>query len=328
MRSRHTKPDLNYWPAVADVFLAAFLLAIFLWFAHNLLSTVKLDEQAGNMGQLRDDNAALRKEIDQLKEQVRIMAQQNESLVAENARLSTENADLKAQLAKALNNKPPPNMAEAQTKITQLQQTLKDLQDRFDLLTKERDTLRFENDELKKKLAAARNDKPPVIDLTDRANFKFDTGKAVITQGFLDAFNRSPDLQRIPEIVMRYDVNLIEIIGHTDGVPASSKESNLDYKLGHVLAESDEAVRTAEIAQLRYGSNADLGLMRAVSVRNLIQAKLGEWRLPNLEIRCYSAAQGVLPTGESKLVGDYTNKDKPDDTRRRIEIRFTRKGDP
>jgi outer membrane protein OmpA-like peptidoglycan-associated protein len=178
---------------------------------------------------------------------------------------------------------------------------------------------------LSSKLLQALNDKPPVIDLTDRANFKFASGKAALTEDFKMAFNNSKDIQSIPEIVKMYQVDLIEIIGHTDAVPAPKGDSNLDSNLGRVLATSEDQLREKEISRLRYGSNADLGLMRAISVSSLLQSKLKIWGLTGIDIRCYSAAQGVIPSGPSSNSVDYYNKDAADDLRRRIEIKFTRK---
>ena len=67
------------------------------------------------------------------------------------------------------------------------------------------------------------------------------------------------------------------------------------------------------VSRLSAGSNADLGLMRALAV---VQ-KLESSGLKNVEFRAYSAAQLYLPSGNLATVNR-----KPDETRRRIEIRF------
>jgi hypothetical protein len=64
--------------------------------------------------------------------------------------------------------------------------------------------------------------------------------------------------------------------------------------------------------------------MRALAVVRLlrdIQTQNG--RLKGLKFRAYSAAQLILPNGDFAPVNRT-----PDATRRRIEIRFTRLGEP
>ncbi|MFM8294051.1 MAG: hypothetical protein ACKN9E_05830 [Microcystaceae cyanobacterium] len=78
------------------------------------------------------------------------------------------------------------------------------------------------------------------------------------------------------------------------------------------------AIGEQDIGSLSPGSNADLGLMRALSV---IQALQKNPKLKNLKFRAYSSAQLTLPNGEFAPV----NRES-DPTRRRIEIRFTRLG--
>ncbi|MFM6309446.1 MAG: flagellar motor protein, partial [Dolichospermum sp.] len=68
-------------------------------------------------------------------------------------------------------------------------------------------------------------------------------------------------------------------------------------------------------------------LMRALSVVKIlrdIQNKQG--RLKGLSFRAYSAAQLILPNGKLAEVAPGKNQQQ-DETRRRIEIRFTRLGE-
>ena len=73
-----------------------------------------------------------------------------------------------------------------------------------------------------------------------------------------------------------------------------------------------------DIGSLKPGSNADLGLMRALSVIKVLQKNP---QLTGLEFRAYSAAQLTLPEGNFAPI----NRES-DPNRRRIEIRFTRLG--
>lgn len=123
----------------------------------------------------------------------------------------------------------------------------------------------------------------------------------------------------VPEIernTQQYHINVVELIGHTDGQANGSAASNLDENLEKV------AIAQNPVSNLHSGSNADLGLMRALAVVRLlrdIQTKTGQ--LKGLKFRAYSAAQLILPNGEFASIRRH-----PDATRRRIEIRFTRLG--
>ncbi|MEL7409409.1 MAG: hypothetical protein AAFN00_21095, partial [Cyanobacteria bacterium J06558_2] len=105
------------------------------------------------------------------------------------------------------------------------------------------------------------------------------------------------------------EIEFIQIIGHTDGQETNTNrfESNLDKTL-ETAAQGKQPT-----ADLTPGSNADLGLMRALAVVQELQ-NLG---LKNAKFRAYSAAQLYLSSGEPAPVDR-----QPDESRRRIEIRF------
>ena len=115
-------------------------------------------------------------------------------------------------------------------------------------------------------------------------------------------------VSRLKEIKDKYEVNVIEVIGHTDGVMARGN-SNLDEKLADAVANGD-------ISGLSYGSNADLGLMRALAVVFFLQKQP---QLSGIKFRAYSAAQLIPP---NEVAGDPNHTDF-DTRRRRIELRFT-----
>lgn len=126
----------------------------------------------------------------------------------------------------------------------------------------------------------------------------------------------------VPEIERKtreYNINTVEIIGHTDGQVNGSAISNLDQNLEEVASGG------LPVRNLKAGSNADLGLMRSLElVRVLRYIQTKEGRLKGLKFRAYSAAQLTLPNGEFALVPIARQEDS---TRRRIEIRFTRLGE-
>ncbi|MBO1057407.1 MAG: flagellar motor protein [Dolichospermum sp. JUN01] len=159
-------------------------------------------------------------------------------------------------------------------------------------------------------------DTPPIIIIKDQGDYRFASGSAEIPAKMSTyIFN-----QIVPEIEARtkqYGINVVEIIGHTDGQANSKVTSNLDVNLENVASGN------LQVGKLQAGSNADLGLMRALSVVKVlgdIQKKQG--KLSGLSFRAYSAAQLILPNG--KFAGIAR---KEDVTRRRIEIRFTRLGE-
>ena len=102
-------------------------------------------------------------------------------------------------------------------------------------------------------------------------------------------------------------IDFIQVIGHTDG-QANNKVSNLDQNI-EAIANGKNTINT-----LNPGSNADLGLMRALAVIQEIQKTK---RFNNIKFRAYSAGQLYLSSGDLAPVNR-----KADETRRRIEIRF------
>ena len=121
-------------------------------------------------------------------------------------------------------------------------------------------------------------------------------------------------------ITKEYPIDVIEVIGHTDGQPISginspteNNYSNLDYSLEKVN------LGKLPVAQLRPGSNTDLGIMRALAVVQELKKSGGG--ILKLNFRAYSAGQLLLQDGQPAPI-DKT--DTPE--RRRIEIRFTKLG--
>lgn len=158
-------------------------------------------------------------------------------------------------------------------------------------------------------------DTPPIIVIQDEGAYRFASGSATIPQAMFNYISQ----QIVPEIESRtqeYNINIVEIIGHTDGQPNGNLTSNLDLNL------EDVASGTLPVGKLQAGSNADLGLMRALAIVQVLRnIQVNEQRLKGLSFRAYSAAQLILPSGEFAAIAR-----QEDQTRRRIEIRFTRLG--
>ncbi|MCE2718094.1 MAG: flagellar motor protein [Dolichospermum sp.] len=189
------------------------------------------------------------------------------------------------------------NSKQLALKVKQLQQQVKYLQ------------IQLESDKKS-------TDAPPIIVIKDEGAYRFASGSAEISQEMSNYI-----LQKIvPEIEARtkqYGINVVEIIGHTDGQANGQVTSNLDVNLENVVSGN------IQVGNLRAGSNADLGLMRALSVvKALRDIQTKENRLSGLSFRAYSAAQLILPNGQFAAIAR-----QDDVTRRRIEIRFTRLGE-
>ena len=180
-------------------------------------------------------------------------------------------------------------------------------------------------DELKRQVAAlqgqlksrqAPTSAPPIIVIEDEEAYRFASGSAEIPK-LMDTYIRTKIVPEIERNTKEYQINVVELIGHTDGQANGSSNSNLDLNLEKV-ANAQEPV-----SNLNSGSNADLGLMRSLAVVRVlreIQTKTG--RLKGLKFRAYSAAQLILPNGDFASINRNS-----DVTRRRIEIRFTRLGE-
>jgi septal ring factor EnvC (AmiA/AmiB activator) len=152
---------------------------------------------------------------------------------------------------------------------------------------------------------------PPVVVIQDSGGFQFDSGSAILPRD-LEKYITVDLVDRIERISQQRSLYVVEIIGHTDGQVNFSK-GNLDQQLEEV------AQGKISVESLRAGSNADLGLMRALEVvkqLQTVQAQTG--RLEGVQFRAYSAAQLQLPSGNFAPANR-----NPDANRRRIEIRFS-----
>lgn len=110
---------------------------------------------------------------------------------------------------------------------------------------------------------------------------------------------------------------VVDVIGHTDGQINVNSSGNLDEML------EEASLGNQPLNNLKPGSNADLGLMRALAVVKQLREIQQQGDLKGLEFRAYSAAQLILPNS-----GNFAPKDRnPDATRRRIEIRFSPLGE-
>jgi outer membrane protein OmpA-like peptidoglycan-associated protein len=148
---------------------------------------------------------------------------------------------------------------------------------------------------------------PPIISLSEAGGYYFATGSAELTPSFA-AELRTVVVGRLLEIADSYDVDVIEVIGHTDEQPVNGRASNLDRALASVTSGASAGL-------LQWADNAGLGLARALSVVERLSA---DSRLRSFRILPLSAAQMI------GIDGKITRWDSHGDVRerRRIEIRM------
>lgn len=158
-------------------------------------------------------------------------------------------------------------------------------------------------------LARSNNEKPPLLRLTEKESFRFDSGSYTLNSQFKAALDSR--LPWIQEQISKYRIDSVEVIGHTDGQP-SPGNSNLDLLL-------PKAGRASVLQGYQTGSNTDLGLLRALAVSNYLRGKLEDRGFKGLIIRPYSAGSLITEDGS---YAPADSKDRAD--RRRIELRFTR----
>jgi outer membrane protein OmpA-like peptidoglycan-associated protein len=158
-------------------------------------------------------------------------------------------------------------------------------------------------------LARAMNPKAPSINLDDSSSYRFASGSYLLTNAFRKAL-KTDAVPMIKKTLRCYGSDSIELVGHTDGTPAGGS-SNIDSLLSRRISDG-------EFKKLSAGSNADLGLLRALAVKNEIKSLLGQDGV----LLSYRVLSGGSLIGSNGSVEPAKNID--DKSRRRIEIRFFR----
>ena len=285
---RRRSSDFNFWPSVADIMLVAFIILLGLWFGNQSLT--KLEDVTGSGG-------------------IRITGDEHDEF----NRLRTRLPDLERELLN-LRNENKQLRSDIGAKDEELARARDSIQ-KFELLVADlKSKIRNLDNALTK--ANALNNKPPNFPMEETKGYKFESGTAILESDFLTVLKQT-GFKKIREALDRGDVNTIEIIGHTDGTSVRSpKISNLDDQLGHVLSGKKP------VAVLKFGSNVDLGLVRAVAVRRVIEAWLSEQKdlSGKIQVRCYSAANSVPLTDNLDEPKVFSGDEA---SRRRLEIRFT-----
>lgn len=150
---------------------------------------------------------------------------------------------------------------------------------------------------------------PPFISLSEADGYYFESGKATLRPEFVKKL-RTVVIPQLRGLVDTYDVNVVEVIGHTDEVPMSGN-SNLDAKL---ISASENSY---PIELLRSTDNAGLAIARAVAVVRVLRA---DARMKGVTVLPLSGAQLIVPIDHA---ADGSSAES-DQTRRRIEMRLRR----
>jgi len=150
---------------------------------------------------------------------------------------------------------------------------------------------------------------PPIISLSEAGGYYFEVGSAELSEEFKVAL-ADKVVPKILQIAAQYpDVDIIEVVGHTDEQLIRRRYSNLDGMLIDVL-------RNGDVTSLIPADNAGLGIARAVAV---VTRLLDDSRLQSRFSR-------ILPISGAQLIQvdeTLTHGSQGDvRERRRIEIRL------
>jgi outer membrane protein OmpA-like peptidoglycan-associated protein len=169
------------------------------------------------------------------------------------------------------------------------------------------DPYQFAHAAMMKASVGKKGEWPPFFSLSEAAGYYFDSGKATLRPEFVQKL-RSTVIPSLRNYVDEYEVDVVEVIGHTDEVPMAGL-SNLDERLIAASANS------YPIEYLRSTDNAGLAIARAVAVVRVLRA---DPRMKGITVLPLSGAQLIVPIDRA---ADGTSTES-DQSRRRIEMRL------
>lgn len=172
-----------------------------------------------------------------------------------------------------------------------------------------KDTEKFTKDVIEASSRGRKGQWPPFFNLSEAGGYFFDSGKATLRPEF-ERNLRSQIIPMLAKNVADYDVDVVEVIGHTDEVPMSGN-SNLDSQI------INASTGRFPVAELRSTDNAGLAMARAVAVTRILRT---DPRLSKAAILPLSGAQMIVPVDH---MANGTAR-RGDQRRRRIEIRLRR----
>ncbi|HEY1121040.1 MAG TPA: hypothetical protein VGE67_05550, partial [Haloferula sp.] len=301
----------GYWPSVSDLFITLFIIAIavlavvfYALLPKNNVTTEKAVVVAVgvDMKHVKEPVNRLRAALDlpplrDTQTPNEVMAALGQSADAAISKIKELRAQIADQEKRIVVLK---SSDSTRTELVRLQGENRDLKKELEELREKLKTIAGQDvmkriDELERQL----NDKPPIIRIDEqREDYRFESGSSVIGQTFAEGMRANEFPRLAKEIIDRQQegrvkVDTLEIIGHTDGA-ALSGPGNLDQKLPDLLGDT-----ASTFESLHAGSNNDLGLLRALAVRqqwiDFTKGHPREVLLRSVAIRCYSAGQTILP---------------------------------
>jgi flagellar motor protein MotB len=347
-------PTQSYWPSVTDLFLTLFIIAIAIVAVVfcALLPTNNVGKDRALVHAVGNDLLHVREPMNRLRQALDLepieanirpslviaaLSDTCDAAVSQIEILRSRIKDIEERLTRLMGSKDQQEELERLLRENeQLKKKVEDLQEQMAKLFRTFgsdpeaiEKMVRENSDLKSQLKDLQNqlnDKPPIIQISEqKEDYRFESGSSEMSKKFVGGLNDHEFKRLADEIIARQEegrvkVDTLEIIGHTDGAPLS-KSGNLDQKLPDVLAGNK-----ISSTLLTPGSNNDLGLLRALAVREQWSRYVSRHEhretLGTIHVRCYSAGQTILPEGlKEPNAQDFR---KPDSRARRIEMRLTR----
>ncbi len=305
--SNQAEEEYNIWPSFTDLMSNAFMiitLFLFLALFKSLFLKLTADETELDLSQSQALVRQLRLRISSLEQQVGDKTSQVKELKSEYDSLETKFANIQNELETTESE-----LTKSKGEVNSLEDRLAQNKSQFDSLEDKLQKSNLQVSDLKtevKRLKSA----PPVVVIQGSGEFQFQSGSATLPPK-LARYIANDLVDRIEEVTQERGVYVVEVIGNTDG-QITRGTSNLDQQLISV------ARGTVPIDNLKPGSNADLGLMRALAVVKELQKVQEKGRLKDIQFRAYSGAQLYLPSGKFA-----PNSQQASPERRRIEIRFS-----
>ena len=321
MQDEHPQHFASYWPSVSDIFITLFVVAIVMVGSVSYVLMPK-----GKASTDRPILVAVGLDMKHIRNPVNLMRR---AIAKEELRPSQTPAEVIGGLDQTANDVVSV-LKELEKANRQLHEENARLKDQVKTLVEESKDPKSLIESLQLKLASALqelNDKPPIIRIDEATReYRFGSGSAVMQPAFKENLNQREFKRLAEEIIKRnsqgaHRVDTLEVVGHTDG-EALHRRGNLDYKLPAYLSGIDQ-----HIEELQPGSNNDLGLLRALSLRSawgdFVRGHPQHEVLEAVSVRCYSAGQ-TIPEGKNYKVPDsYRLREE---TLRRIEVRLTKLG--
>ncbi len=153
---------------------------------------------------------------------------------------------------------------------------------------------------------------PPYIVLSEsEAVFRFESGSYELSPEFRSALEVTV-VPLIDALATAYKCDVLQVIGHTDGIGMKSKLSSVDYTIMPFMNGGELDVQPMP------GSNIDLGMLRAITVTNFLRQRLG--LMPGVKhVLPYSAGPIIATDGTVRPEAEGFE----DEASRRVELRLT-----